>query len=103
MPVAPPLLAHGRFLGTAQRHALDVAGIADVAADAFADVVGRPSAILFGRKGSAIEGRAAPIRSTMPRFTWDSMVSGDVKRPTLTTGFCTMPRTWAIIGSSDAS
>ena len=34
-----------------------------------------------------MEGRAAPIKSTMPRFTWLSMVSGDVKRPTVTTGF----------------
>ena len=45
----------------------------------------RPSSIFFGRKGSAIDGRAAPMKSTMPRLTWDSMVSGEVKRPTVTT------------------
>ena len=28
----------------------------------------RPSSIFFGRNGSAIEGRAAPIRSMMPRL-----------------------------------
>ena len=42
--------------------------------------------ILFGKKGSAIEGRAAPMKSTMPRLTCDTMVSGEVKRPTVTTG-----------------
>jgi hypothetical protein len=47
---------------------------------------GRPSSIFLGRKGSAIEGRAAPIMSRMPRFTWETMVSGEVKRPTPTTG-----------------
>ena len=47
----------------------------------------RPSSIFFGRNGSAIEGRAAPIRSRMPRRTCDTIVSGEVKRPTPTTGF----------------
>jgi hypothetical protein len=48
---------------------------------------GRPSSIFLGRNGSAIDGRAAPMKSTIPRFTWLTMVSGEVKRPTLTTGF----------------
>ena len=39
----------------------------------------------------------------MPRFTWDSMVSGEVKRPTLTTGFPVIVRTCAMRGSSEAS
>ena len=46
----------------------------------------RPSSILFGMKGSAIEGRAAPIRSRMPDFTCRTIASGEVKRPTATTG-----------------
>ena len=29
----------------------------------------RPSSIFFGRNGSAIDGRAAPIRSSMPCLT----------------------------------
>src|SRR6185312_15276568 len=46
----------------------------------------RPSSIFFGMNGSAIEGRAAPIRSRMPDFTCRTMASGEVKRPTATTG-----------------
>ena len=46
----------------------------------------RPSSIFFGRKGSAIEGRAAPMKSSMPRLICETMVSGEVKRPTPTTG-----------------
>ena len=38
-------------------------------------------------KGSAIEGRAAPIRSVRPDLTQRTIVSGEVKRPTVTTGF----------------
>ncbi len=56
----------------------------------------RPSAILFGRKGSAIEGRAAPIRSSTPRAIWETMVSGEVKRPTPTTGFVVSRLTKAV-------
>src|SRR6185437_10595107 len=39
MPVLAPLLAHGRVLRAADRRDGHVAGDADVAADAFADVV----------------------------------------------------------------
>ena len=46
----------------------------------------RPSSIFLGRKGSAIEGRAAPMKSRIPRLTWLAIISGDVKRPTETTG-----------------
>src|SRR5690348_18512509 len=42
MPALAPFLAHGRVLGAADRRHGHVAGDADVAADAFADVV-RPS------------------------------------------------------------
>ena len=45
-----------------------------------------PSSIFFGKKGSAIEGRAAPIISMIPRRIIDTIVSGEVKRPTPTTG-----------------
>ena len=34
-----------------------------------------------------MEGRAAPMRSSTPRFICDTMASGEVKRPTPTTGF----------------
>ncbi len=46
----------------------------------------RPSSILRGRKGSAIEGRAAPMKSSVPLVIMVAMVSGEVKRPTPTTG-----------------
>ena len=46
----------------------------------------RPSSIFLGKNGSAIDGRAAPIRSSMPRLIWLTISSGDVKRPTPTTG-----------------
>ena len=46
----------------------------------------RPSSIFRGRKGSAMEGRAAPIRSSRPLRIWRTMASGEVKRPTPTTG-----------------
>ncbi len=46
----------------------------------------RPCSIFFGRNGSAIDGRAAPIMSSTPEVIWRTMVSGDVKRPTPTTG-----------------
>ena len=45
-----------------------------------------PFSILRGRKGSAMEGRAAPIKSRTPRRICDTMASGEVNRPTPTTG-----------------
>ena len=47
----------------------------------------RPSSILRGRNGSAIEGRAAPIRSQTPRADDLGHRSGLVRRPTPTIGF----------------
>ena len=47
----------------------------------------RPSSIFFGRKGSEMEGRAAPMRSSTPRRICDTIASGEVNRPTPTTGF----------------
>ena len=38
----------------------------------------RPSSIFFGRNGSAIDGRAAPIRSRMPRVICAAIMSGEV-------------------------
>src|SRR5215510_10372564 len=46
----------------------------------------RPSLILVGKNGSAIEGLAAPIRSITPRWIAETIESGDVYRPTPTTG-----------------
>jgi hypothetical protein len=46
----------------------------------------RPSSILTGRNGSAIEGRAEPIRSSTPSVIMRTIVSADVNRPTPTTG-----------------
>jgi len=45
-----------------------------------------PSSIFFGRNGSAIEGRAAPMMSHWPDLMAASMTSGSVNRPTLTHG-----------------
>ena len=42
--------------------------------------------IFSGRNGSAIDGRAAPTRSRTPSRTCRTMRSGDVNRPTPTTG-----------------
>ena len=47
---------------------------------------GLPSSIFFGRKGSAIEGRAPPIMSHSLFLIASAMSSGLVKRPTWTTG-----------------
>ena len=47
---------------------------------------GRPSSIFLGRKGSAIEGRAAPMRSAAPLLMISTMSSGLETRPTPTTG-----------------
>ena len=46
----------------------------------------RPSSIFLGRNGSAIDGRAAPIRSSVPLVIIRTIVSGDVNQPTPTTG-----------------
>ena len=53
----------------------------------------RPSRILAGRKGSAIEGRAAPMKSWIPPLIWATIRSGEVKRPTDTTGLPVSPLT----------
>ena len=46
----------------------------------------RPCSIFSGRNGSAIDGRAAPMKSSTPSRIIRTIVSGDVKRPTPTTG-----------------
>ena len=46
----------------------------------------RPSSIFRGKNGSAIEGRAAPIKSITPRLICDTIASAEVNRPTPTTG-----------------
>ena len=46
----------------------------------------RPSEILVGRNGSAIEGRAAPMMSSTPARIKATMSSGLVRRPLPTTG-----------------
>ena len=46
----------------------------------------RPDSILLGKKGSAMEGLAAPIRSKTPRETCETIESGEVNRPTPTMG-----------------
>ena len=46
----------------------------------------RPSSIFTGRNGSAIDGRAAPTKSSTPSRIIRTIVSGEVKRPTPTTG-----------------
>ncbi len=59
----------------------------------------RPSEIFCGRNGSAIEGRAAPMKSSTPRLIWPTIVSGEVKRPTPTTGLSVTVLRKAITGS----
>jgi hypothetical protein len=57
-----------------------------------------PSATLLGRKGSAIEGRAAPMKSSTPCRTIRRIVAGEVNLPTPTTGLevCSLsPATYA--------
>ncbi len=56
----------------------------------------RPSSTFFGRNGSAMDGRAQPIRSSTPLFSCRAITSGLVKRPTPTTGLVVsdlIPRT----------
>ena len=64
---------------------------------------GRPSSIFRGRKGSAIDGRVAPIMSSTPRLTCATMVSGEVNRPTPTTGLVVTCFTNATCDSCAAS
>ena len=63
----------------------------------------RSSRIFVGRNGSAIDGRAAPMKSRMPLRICRTIVSGDVNLPTLTTGLLVMRLTYAIRSSSEAS
>ena len=56
------------------------------------------SIIFLGKKGSAIEGFAAPIKSNCPDLTRDTIGSGEVKRPTPTTGFEVIDLTKLVIG-----
>ena len=46
----------------------------------------RPSSTFFGKNGSAIEGRAQPMKSRVPDLSCLTITSGLVKRPTPTTG-----------------
>jgi hypothetical protein len=60
-------------------------------------VSSRPVRIFSGRNGSAIDGRAAPMKSRIPSFTWRTIRSGEVNRPTPTTGLlvsCFSPATY---------
>src|SRR3984957_6196687 len=59
----------------------------------------RPSLILLGRNGSAMEGLAPPIKSRMPRLTCETITSGEVNRPTPTTGRLVNCLTKSMIGS----
>ena len=63
----------------------------------------RPSSILRGRNGSAIDGRAAPIRSQTPLRMISAMRSGSVSRPTPTIGFAVASRTRAVRSSCQPS
>ena len=47
----------------------------------------RPSSTFLGKKGSAIEGLAQPMKSSVPDLIIRTITSGEVKRPTPTTGF----------------
>ena len=63
----------------------------------------RPSSIFLGRNGSAIEGRAQPIKSSKPVLICLTITSGLVKRPTPTTGLSVssrMPRTSSCCAAS---
>ena len=63
----------------------------------------RPSSILRGRNGSAIEGRAAPIRSHTPLRTISAIRSGSVSRLTPTIGLAVASRTRAVLSSCQPS
>jgi hypothetical protein len=63
----------------------------------------RPSSIFFGRNGSAIDGRAAPIRSQTPLRMISTIRSGLVSRPTPTIGFAVASRTRPVQGSCQPS
>ena len=63
----------------------------------------RPSSILRGRNGSAIDGRAAPIRSHAPLRTIEAIRSGSVSRPTPTIGLAVASRTRPVLSSCQPS
>ena len=63
----------------------------------------RPSSIFRGIHGSAMLGRAAPIRSHTPDSMISAIRSGDVSRPTPTIGFAVASRTLPVHSSCQPS
>jgi hypothetical protein len=63
----------------------------------------RPSRIFCGMNGSAMLGRAAPIRSQAPDSTISAIRSGVVRRPTPTIGFAVASRTCPVHSSCQPS
>ena len=66
----------------------------------------RPSSIFFGRNGSAMDGRAAPMMSHCSELMAFTITSGSVNRPTFTTGFfearlaCTVYSAWWLLSKN---
>ena len=68
VPATPPFFAHRRILGAADRHGQAVAGIADVAADTFADILKPPFGDLVGQVGVGNRRARGPDQIGHPGF-----------------------------------
>lgn len=86
MPTFAPLLTHRGILGAANGRGRKVTGHADVATNALANVLYASFSNFLRQERIGNEGRAAPIISRRPERTNCAMRSGEVNRPTPTTG-----------------
>ena len=101
MPAAAPFLHDGRVLRAAHRREAVLAGHADVAADALADLVEAALLDLPRQKrvGDRRAGGPDEVDDSAPDLR-EHGVSGEVNRPTPTTGFVVTDLTNATCGSS---
>ena len=67
MPFSTPLFPHGGVLGTAAGNTFGVVGIANVTADAFADIIQTPLFDFYGQKGIR-NGRSRRTDKVEPSF-----------------------------------
>src|ERR1700676_1365228 len=86
MPAAAPLFTGSRILGTAHRYAVVPARDAYVAADAFPDLVFPAVLVFFWQDRIPVGGLPPPNKTEVSARTCETITSGEVKRPTPTTG-----------------
>jgi hypothetical protein len=90
MPAAAVFLHHGRVLGADDGAAEIESRDADIAADAFADILGAALVDLARQEGIGDGGPRRADDVELPDLTTRAISSGSVKRPTPTTGTLAM-------------